>query len=83
MKDGSVLWASDSEQKKISEIFAIQDGITCQIVTALKVKLCGEVAPVCRLFREVDRMHAVGKREALAGRGIAARRHDPDGGFAA
>src|ERR1700716_2365391 len=40
-KDGSVRWASDSEQKKLADIFAIQDGITCQIVTELKVKLCG------------------------------------------
>ena len=44
-KDGSILWASDSEQKKMADVFAIQDGITCQIVTALKVKLCGETAP--------------------------------------
>ncbi|MEP6903379.1 MAG: winged helix-turn-helix domain-containing protein [Actinomycetota bacterium] len=52
-KDGSVLWASDSEQKKLTEIFAIQDGITCQIVTALKVKLCGEVAPASRYTKNV------------------------------
>ncbi|MEO8074240.1 MAG: winged helix-turn-helix domain-containing protein [Acidobacteriota bacterium] len=44
-KDGSVLWANDTEQKKMSDIFALQDGIVCQIVTELKVKLCGEVAP--------------------------------------
>jgi TolB-like protein/DNA-binding winged helix-turn-helix (wHTH) protein/tetratricopeptide (TPR) repeat protein len=42
--DGSVRWASDSEQKKLADIFAIQDGITCQIVTELKVKLCGDTA---------------------------------------
>ncbi len=52
-KDGSVLWASDSEQKKLSDIFAIQDGITCQIVTALKVKLCGEVPPASRYTKNV------------------------------
>ncbi len=44
-KDGSVIWTSDSEQKKMTDIFAMQDGITCQIVTELKVKLCGEIAP--------------------------------------
>lgn len=52
-KDGSVLWASDSEQKKLSDVFAIQDGITCQIVTALRVKLCGEVAPSARYTANV------------------------------
>lgn len=47
-KDGSVRWASDSEQKKLADVFAIQDRITCQIVTELKVKLCGETAPTSR-----------------------------------
>ena len=44
-KDGSVRWASDSEQKKLADIFAIQDRITCQIVTELQVKLCDETMP--------------------------------------
>jgi TolB-like protein/Flp pilus assembly protein TadD len=43
--DGSVRWASDSAQTKLADIFAIQDSITCQIVTELKVKLCGDLAP--------------------------------------
>jgi TolB-like protein/DNA-binding winged helix-turn-helix (wHTH) protein/Flp pilus assembly protein TadD len=42
--DGSVRWASDSAQKKLADIFAIQDRITCQIVTELKVRLCDETA---------------------------------------
>jgi TolB-like protein/DNA-binding winged helix-turn-helix (wHTH) protein/Flp pilus assembly protein TadD len=46
--DGSVRWASDSEQKKLADIFAIQDRITCQIVTELKVKLCGDTASATR-----------------------------------
>ncbi|MGI8786952.1 MAG: winged helix-turn-helix domain-containing protein [Pyrinomonadaceae bacterium] len=44
-RDGSVLWTSDSKEKKLADVFAIQDGIVCQLVTELKVKLCGEVAP--------------------------------------
>ncbi len=52
-KDGSVVWVSNSEQKKLADIFAVQDGITCQIVTALKVKLCGEVAPSERYTKNV------------------------------
>ena len=52
-KDGSVIWVSDSEQKKLTDVFAIQDGITCQIVTALKVKLCGEIAPSERYTKNV------------------------------
>ncbi|MEY2559390.1 MAG: hypothetical protein QOE34_2815, partial [Verrucomicrobiota bacterium] len=52
-RDGSVRWASDSEQKKVADIFAIQDGITCQIVTELKVKLCGELAPVSRSSQNI------------------------------
>ena len=52
-KDGSVLWASDYEQKKLADIFAIQDGIACQIVTELKVKLCGEVLPSERYTKNI------------------------------
>jgi TolB-like protein/DNA-binding winged helix-turn-helix (wHTH) protein len=52
-KDGSVRWASDSEQKKLGDIFAIQDGITCQIVTELKVKLCGDTATASRSTQNV------------------------------
>jgi TolB-like protein/DNA-binding winged helix-turn-helix (wHTH) protein/tetratricopeptide (TPR) repeat protein len=51
--DGSVRWASDSEQKKLADIFAIQDSITCQIVTELKVKLCGEQAAASRSTQSV------------------------------
>ncbi len=51
--DGSVLWTRDSEQKKLADVFAIQDGIVCQIVTELKVKLCGEVAPSARYTNNV------------------------------
>ena len=47
-KDGSVIWASDSKEKQLADIFAIQDGIAYQIVTELKVKLCGEIAPASR-----------------------------------
>ena len=43
----------------------------------------GELAPVRRFFREIEGMHAVGKRESLARRGIAARRDDPDRRLAA
>ena len=46
-------WASDSEQKKLADIFAIQDRITCQIVTELQVKLCGETAPASRSTQNV------------------------------
>ena len=52
-KDGSVLWASDYEQKKLADIFAIQDGIACRIVTELKVKLCGEVLPSERYTKNI------------------------------
>jgi TolB-like protein/tetratricopeptide (TPR) repeat protein len=52
-KDGSVRWASDSEQKKLADIFAIQDRITCQIVTELKVKLCGELAVAARSSQNI------------------------------
>ena len=52
-KDGSVMWASNFEQKKLADIFAIEDGITCQIVTELKVKLCGDVLPASRYTENV------------------------------
>ena len=52
-KDGSIIWVSNSEQKKLADIFAIQDGITCQIVTELRVKLCGEVPPAARYTQNV------------------------------
>lgn len=53
-KDGSVIWASNSQQRKIADIFAIEDGITCQIVTELKVKLCGEVPPASRYTQNIE-----------------------------
>ncbi len=40
--------------EKLADIFAIQDGITCQIVTELKVKLCGEVPPAARYTQNVE-----------------------------
>ncbi len=57
-KDGSVMWASNFDQKKLADIFAIQDGITCQIVTELKVKLCGEVPPASRYTQNVGAYQA-------------------------
>lgn len=43
-KDGSVLWTSDSQEKNIADIFAIQDGIVCGLVAELQLKSCGESA---------------------------------------
>ena len=42
-KDGSVMWASDSEEKKLADIFVMQESVTCQILSELKVKPCVEV----------------------------------------
>lgn len=53
-KDGSVIWASDSKQRRMADIFTIEDGITCQIVTELRVKLCGEVPPAARYTQNVE-----------------------------
>lgn len=50
-RDGSVIWVSDSQEKNIGDIFAIQDGLVCQLVTELRVRLCGEVAPSERYTR--------------------------------
>jgi adenylate cyclase len=52
-RDGSVRWASDSEQRRLPDIFAIQDGITCQIVTELKVKLCGDLGVAARSSQNI------------------------------
>ena len=52
-KNGNIIWVSNSEQKKLADIFAIQDGITCQIVTELRVKLCGEVPPAAHYTQNV------------------------------
>ena len=52
-KDGSVFWTSDSQERKLADVFAIQNGIVCQLVTELKVKLCGEVAPSERYTKNV------------------------------
>ncbi|PZR72419.1 MAG: hypothetical protein DLM73_13335 [Chthoniobacterales bacterium] len=53
-KDGSVRWASDSAQKKLADIFAVQDDITCQIVAELKVKLCDEIGSASRSTHNVN-----------------------------
>jgi TolB-like protein/DNA-binding winged helix-turn-helix (wHTH) protein/cytochrome c-type biogenesis protein CcmH/NrfG len=52
-KDGSILWASDSQEKNISDIFAIQNEIVCGLVAKLQVKSCGEVPSSERYTRNV------------------------------
>lgn len=39
-KDGSVIWASDSQEKPLGDLLAIQDALVCQLVADLKVKIC-------------------------------------------
>jgi TolB-like protein/DNA-binding winged helix-turn-helix (wHTH) protein len=51
--DGAVLWASDFEEKPLADIFKIQDGIVCRLVSELKVKICGELATAERYTKNV------------------------------
>lgn len=44
-EDGRVLWASDTYDHTLKDIFAIQDAIACSVVAELRVQLCGEGAP--------------------------------------
>lgn len=50
-KDGSVMWARDSEQKKLTDIFAIQDGIAYQIAAELNVKPRSELVLASRYLQ--------------------------------
>ncbi len=52
-RDGGILWTIDSQQANVSDIFAVQDAISCQIVTELRVKLCGDIAPAERYTKNV------------------------------
>lgn len=47
-KDGSILWTSDSPEKDISDIFAIQNEIVCQFVAKLQLNYCRETLPAER-----------------------------------
>lgn len=51
--DGGVVWTYDSEQDRLEDILTIQDSITCQIITELKVKLCGELPPATHYTKNV------------------------------
>ncbi len=51
--DGSVVWASDQEDRTLKDIFDVENGIICQIVTGIQVKLCGEIPPAERYTKNV------------------------------
>lgn len=57
-EDGRVLWSSDSYDRTLKDIFAIQDGIACSIVTGLRVRLCGEGEPTKRFTNNVEAYQA-------------------------
>jgi TolB-like protein/DNA-binding winged helix-turn-helix (wHTH) protein/Tfp pilus assembly protein PilF len=40
--DGSVIWAGDSRERTLKDVFVIQDSIACSVVSELKVKICGD-----------------------------------------
>jgi TolB-like protein/DNA-binding winged helix-turn-helix (wHTH) protein/Tfp pilus assembly protein PilF len=40
--DGRVLWASDTYDRALKDIFAIQDGIAYSVVAELKVRICND-----------------------------------------
>lgn len=52
-KDGSVVWSSDLKEENQRNIFALQDAIVCQLVTDLKVKICGDIPPAERYTKNV------------------------------
>ncbi len=51
--DGSVVWASAQEDRTLKDIFDVENGIICQIVTGIHVKLCGEIPPAERYTKNV------------------------------
>lgn len=57
-EDGRVIWASDSYDRALKDIFAIQDGIACNIVAGLRVRLCGEGEPLKRYTNNVEAYQA-------------------------
>lgn len=57
-EDGRVLWASDSFDRTLKDIFAIQDGIACSVVAELRVRLCGEGEPLKRHTNNVEAYQA-------------------------
>jgi TolB-like protein/DNA-binding winged helix-turn-helix (wHTH) protein/Tfp pilus assembly protein PilF len=43
-EDGRVLWASETNERNLRDIFALQDEIARQVATAMRFRLSGEVA---------------------------------------
>lgn len=57
-EDGRVLWTSDTFDRTLKDIFAIQDGIACNVVSGLRVKLCVEGEAPKRYTNDVEAYQA-------------------------
>jgi TolB-like protein/DNA-binding winged helix-turn-helix (wHTH) protein/Flp pilus assembly protein TadD len=44
-KDGHVIWASESYDRVLKDIFVVQDEIACSVTAGLRVKLCEKTTP--------------------------------------
>jgi TolB-like protein/DNA-binding winged helix-turn-helix (wHTH) protein/tetratricopeptide (TPR) repeat protein len=41
-QDGSIIWASDSYNRTLKDILAVQDEIACSVTASLRLRLCGD-----------------------------------------
>ncbi len=57
-EDGRVLWASDTYDRTLKDIFEMQDGIACSVVAELRIRLCGEGEPFKQHTHNVEAYQA-------------------------
>jgi TolB-like protein/DNA-binding winged helix-turn-helix (wHTH) protein/Flp pilus assembly protein TadD len=57
-EDGRVLWASDTYNRALKDIFAVQDEIGCSVANSLKVVLCESAEPHRRGTQNIEAYQA-------------------------
>lgn len=57
-KDGSIIWTSDSYNRALKDILAVQDEIACSVAAGLRVKFCGEAEASKRYTSNVEAYQA-------------------------
>lgn len=57
-EDGRVLWADDTAERSLGDIFEIQDGIACRLTEQLRALLCGEAQTAGRYTKNTEAYEA-------------------------
>ncbi len=57
-RDGSIIWTSDSYNRALKDILAVQDEIACSVAAGLRVKFCGEAEAAKRYTSNIEAYQA-------------------------